>query len=64
MEPKQDPQENTDNFCKCPHCACCFCTEADLKKHLEVLGEEKTVHAGEFQRIHGRLEHGSFGGPE
>ena len=64
MEEKTNPEGNINNLCKCPHCACCFCTEADLKRHMESYGTTKTEHAAEFQRVHGRLEHGSFGGPE
>jgi histone acetyltransferase (RNA polymerase elongator complex component) len=52
------------NLNKCPHCACCFCNEADLKKHIETFGETQAMHQQEFQRVHGRLEHGSSGGPE
>ncbi len=60
--PNQTPTANT--LCKCPHCACCFCNEADLKKHMETFGASQAAHQQEFQRVHGRLEHGSFGGPE
>jgi hypothetical protein len=31
---------------------------------LEVYGDRKAEHFAEFQRTHGRLEHGSFGGSE
>ncbi len=48
----------------CPHCACCFCSEADLKEHMKHFGDFGALHKQEFQKVHGRLEHGSFGGPE
>ena len=53
-----------NGFSKCPYCACCFCNEADLKKHIDTFGASPAAHQQEFQRVHGRLEHGSFNGPE
>ena len=64
MGEKPTEEYNVNTLCRCPHCACCFCTEADLKRHMETYGESKNEHLGEFQRVHGRLEHGSIGGPE
>lgn len=64
MEEKRREEGNMNTLCRCPHCACCFCTEADLEKHVKTYGNSKGEHSAEFQRTHGRLEHGSFNGPE
>ncbi len=64
MEEKTSKEVNVNNLCKCPHCPCCFCGEADLKRHMEHYGDSKGAHFAEFQRVHGRLEHGSMSGPE
>ncbi len=49
---------------KCPFCPCCFCSEADLKRHVTIYGSSRLEHSEEFRKVHGRLEHGSFSGPE
>ncbi|HTY75118.1 MAG TPA: hypothetical protein VMD05_06090 [Candidatus Nanoarchaeia archaeon] len=64
MDEKISQEASANTLCKCPHCTCCFCNEEDLKKHLEAFGTSPTGHQQEFQKVHGRLEHGSFGGPE
>ncbi|MCJ7793468.1 hypothetical protein MUP42_00895 [Candidatus Bathyarchaeota archaeon] len=64
MEAKNNQEGNVNNLHKCPFCPCCFCNEADLKKHLSSYGTSKDEHFEEFRKAHGRLEHGSFGGPE
>lgn len=64
MEEKTSPEEISNSLNKCPYCACCFCTDADLKRHIDIYGTLKTEHASKFQKEHGRLEHGSFNGPE
>jgi hypothetical protein len=64
MEENPAQEANNNNLHQCPHCACCFCTEADLKRHMDVYGNLKAAHSAEFQKVHGRLEHGSFNGPE
>jgi Zn-finger nucleic acid-binding protein len=52
-------EEKNDNKCyKCPHCACVFLTQADLQKHMNCFGADKTEHASYYQRTHGRIEHG------
>ena len=65
MAEKDGNQEaNAESLCRCPFCTCCFCSEEDLKRHMERYGRLKDRHADEFRRVHGRLEHGSFGGSE
>jgi hypothetical protein len=64
VEEKDNEQFSGTGLCKCPYCACCFCNDTDLKRHLDIYGTSKLEHAEEFRRIHGRLEHGSFSGPE
>ncbi|MCW4009432.1 MAG: hypothetical protein NWF05_02275 [Candidatus Bathyarchaeota archaeon] len=64
MEKKDSREVNENNLCQCPYCACCFCTEADLKRHMDTYGATKAEHNAQFRRVHGRLEHGSFGGSE
>lgn len=59
MEDKTSPEDNNDLY-KCPHCACCFCSEADLQRHIDAYGDSKAEHIGEFKKVHGRLEHGSY----
>ncbi|MCW4005870.1 MAG: hypothetical protein NWF04_04645 [Candidatus Bathyarchaeota archaeon] len=54
-------KEAVVDICRCPHCACCFCSEADLKRHLDALGESKAKHVDAFRGVHRRLEHGAFG---
>lgn len=44
-------------FVKCPNCDCIFCTEHDLKKHLESFPIDKNEHANHFRQIHSRIEH-------
>jgi hypothetical protein len=58
MEENGTQESNSNSLCKCPHCACCFCNEEDLKRHIEVYGNIQTKHSEEFRRTHGRLEHG------
>jgi uncharacterized C2H2 Zn-finger protein len=64
MGEKPAEEININNLHRCPHCACCFCTQTDLKRHMDAYGETKAEHTAEFLRVHGRLEHGSLGGPE
>ncbi len=64
MEQKENQQSNVIDLHRCPCCPCCFCNETDLKRHMEVYGTSRFEHAEEFRRVHGRLEHGSIGGPE
>jgi hypothetical protein len=64
MENQPNSETNQNVLHKCPHCMCRFCTEADLKTHLKAYGASQAEHASEFQRAHGRLEHGSSNGPE
>ena len=64
MEDENLSESNVNNLSKCPYCPCCFCNEEDLKRHLESYGNSKAEHFEEFRRVHGRLEHGSFNGPE
>ena len=64
MEEKASVEGNPNILSKCPHCQCCFCNEEDLKTHLKAYGLGKAEHAEKFRNTHGRLEHGSFGGPE
>jgi uncharacterized C2H2 Zn-finger protein len=64
MEEKASQENNVNTLFRCPHCTCCFCTEADLKRHMETYGTSKGEHSAEFQRTHGRLEHSGFSGPE
>jgi hypothetical protein len=59
-----NPETNPNILNKCPHCQCCFCTEADLKRHIEAMGSLKAEHFERFRNTHGRLEHSGFGGPE
>ncbi len=63
-QPQATPEAQANGFCKCPHCACCFCNEADLKKHIQAFGESQAAHQQEFQKAHGRLEHSSLNGLE
>jgi Zn-finger nucleic acid-binding protein len=52
-------EEKNNNKCyKCPHCACIFLTNADLEKHMKCFGDSKEQHASNYQRTHGRIEHG------
>jgi hypothetical protein len=64
MEEKNSHEDNLNNLCKCPFCPCCFCSEADLQRHMESYGTSKSEHAETFRKVHGRLEHGSLGGSE
>jgi hypothetical protein len=63
MEDKSN-QDIGNGLCRCPYCPCCFCNEVDLKRHMDVYGASRSAHAEEFRKVHGRLEHGSLGGPE
>jgi Zn-finger nucleic acid-binding protein len=52
-------EEKNDNQCyKCPHCSCIFLNKADLEKHMKCFGEAKAEHASNYQKTHGRIEHG------
>jgi hypothetical protein len=64
MGEKASQEVSEVNLYRCSSCACCFCTEADLKRHIEVYGQSKNEHQVQFRRNHARLEHGSFGGSE
>lgn len=60
MEEKNGQETEENNLYKCPHCTCCFCTDADLKSHMSKYGTLKSEHSAQFQKIHVRLERGSF----
>jgi hypothetical protein len=64
MDEEPDSVTNVNNLYKCPHCNCCFCSDVDLQKHIKSYGNSKAEHIEEFRKVHGRLEHGSFNGPE
>lgn len=51
-------QKNQNHTYKCPHCACLFFTEADLKKHTATFGANKEQHDYQYKKTHGRMEHG------
>jgi uncharacterized C2H2 Zn-finger protein len=54
-------EANNNKIYKCPHCACIFLTEIDLKKHTNFFGDNKEQHEYMYKKTHGRLEHG-YGG--
>lgn len=43
----------------CPHCACVFCSEHDLKAHLRIFPATKEAHIERFRQLHKKIEHGS-----
>jgi len=51
-------EKNDNTLYKCPHCACVFLTKADLERHIICFGNIKEEHLSNYQRTHGRLEHG------
>jgi len=51
-------EKNDNQQYKCPHCACTFLTQADLKKHISHFGDIKQEHESNYRKVHGRLEHG------
>ncbi len=53
-----EQETNNNKLYKCPHCACIFLTQADLEKHLIVFSNQKERHEYEYQKTHGRMEHG------
>lgn len=64
LETEKISNKDGDNLLKCPNCQCCFCSAEDLKRHIARYGSSKNEHAEEFRKVHERLEHGSFSGPE
>ncbi len=53
-----EQQKNNNHYLKCPYCACLFFTQADLQKHMTTFGNIKEMHADNYRKTHGRLEHG------
>ncbi|MCL5876203.1 MAG: hypothetical protein M1540_00105 [Candidatus Bathyarchaeota archaeon] len=51
-------QKNQNHYFKCPHCACLFFSQADLKKHTDTFGTNKEQHDYQYKKTHGRMEHG------
>jgi uncharacterized C2H2 Zn-finger protein len=51
-------EQNSKRFIKCPHCSCLFLTQTDLQKHIAAFGTAKEQHAQNYNKTHGRLEHG------
>jgi len=51
-------ETNSNNYYKCPHCTCVFCTQKDLQKHMATFGGSKEYHNDKQRNAHGKLEHG------
>jgi len=53
-----EEEKNNNRYYKCLNCPCIFLTKADLEKHMKCFGDDKEQHASNYQRTHGRIEHG------
>jgi uncharacterized C2H2 Zn-finger protein len=51
-------EANSNQYYKCPHCACIFLTKADLQKHMNSFGNVKEEHESSYRKTHARIEHG------
>jgi len=53
-------QENKggNRYIKCSYCPALFFSEADLKRHMEAFGSNPAGHKQNYEKTHGRLEHG------
>ena len=51
-------EANNNHYYKCPYCTCIFLTKADLQKHVNCFGDQKSEHEFSYHKTHGRVEHG------
>lgn len=54
-------EESKETMLKCPFCSCHFCTETDLKKHMDAFGTEQQEHLYRLRETHRRIEQYSSG---